>query len=102
MDGPRDQKGWSLIELVIILGIIGGWATIAMPSFLRFQARAKQSEAKANLQAIFKSEKAYYAEASMYGSFASIGFGPEGGNRYTYTSGLDTINNQVPAGIIYA
>lgn len=101
MSGGEYQKGWSLIELVIILGIIGVLATIAIPSFLRFQARAKQSEAKANLGGIFKTQKAYFAEYDTYGSFATIGFKPERGNRYTYSSGLDTIDNQVPPGVVY-
>lgn len=100
---PRrgDQKGWSLIELVIILGIIGVLATIAIPSFLRFQARSKQSEAKANLAGIFKTQKAYFGEHDTYGSFDQIGFKVEGGNRYTYSVGLETIDNQVPTGIVY-
>lgn len=95
------QKGFSLIELVIIVGIIGLLATIAIPSFLRFQSRAKQSEAKTNLGAIFKSQKAYFAEKDTYNSFASIGFTPSGNNRYTYSSGLDTINNLTPDGVVY-
>jgi type IV pilus assembly protein PilA len=97
----RSQTGFTLIELMIVVGIIGILAAIAVPNYLRFQARAKQSEAKTNLGAIFKAQKAYLAEKSTYGSFADIGFAPEGQNRYTYSSGLDNINNQTPPATIY-
>ena len=96
-----NQRGFTLMELMIVVGIIGILAAISIPSFMRFQARAKQSEAKSNLGAIFKTQKAYHAEKDTYGSFAEIGFSPDGQSRYTYASGLDSINNLIPTGIIY-
>ena len=99
--GRKSQAGFTFIELMIVVGIIGILAAIAVPSYLRFQARAKQSEAKTNLGAIFKAQRAYFAEKSIYGSFADIGFAPEGQNRYTYASGLDNINNLVPPATTY-
>ncbi len=79
------QKGFTLIELMIVVAIIGILAAIAIPNFLKFQARSKQSEVKANMKAIFTGEKAMYAEQDTYSaSITDIGFLPERGNRYTY------------------
>jgi len=92
----RSQKGFSLIELMIVVAIIGILATIAIPNFNRFQAKARQSEAKTNLAAIYAAEKAFYAEWTTYfGNFADIGFQPSG--RLTYSTGFAATGAQPPA-----
>jgi type IV pilus assembly protein PilA len=80
------QKGFTLIELMIVVAIIGLLAALAIPNFIRFQARSKQSEVKANLKSLFTAEKSYYQEKDTYsGCIKQIGFSPERGNRYHYT-----------------
>ena len=59
------RGGFTLIELMIVVAIIGILAAIAIPSFLNFRLKAKASEAKSNLGAIRTTEVAYYAEWSM-------------------------------------
>ena len=56
------SKGFTLIELMIVVAIIGILAAIAIPNFLKFQSRARQSEAKSNLKAVFTANKSMYAE----------------------------------------
>ena len=78
------RNGFTLIELMIVVAIIGILAMIAIPNFIKFQCRAKQSEAKSNLKALFQAQKSYFAEYDEYSNLNVIGFAPEPGNRYTY------------------
>ncbi|MGZ6144068.1 MAG: type IV pilin protein [Myxococcales bacterium] len=79
------QKGFTLIELMIVVAIIGILAAIAIPNFIKFQARSKQSEAKANMKAVFTAEKAFFQEKDRYSSLTGeVGFSPERNNRYAY------------------
>src|SRR6516162_3258833 len=79
------QRGFTLIELMIVVAIIGILAAIAIPNFIRFQARSKQSEAKTNLKAAFTGQRSFFGERDAYSPFAAnIGFAPERGNRYDY------------------
>ena len=55
------QKGFVLIELAIVVAILAITAAVAVPNFIRFQARAKQSEARMNLKAIYAGEIALVA-----------------------------------------
>lgn len=83
----KGQKGFTLIELMIVVAIIGILAAIAIPNFLRYQAKSRQSEAKTNLGAVFVAETSYFGEQSRYGSFQEIGYALAGAsNRYTYRS----------------
>ena len=62
----KGQKGFTLIELMIVVAIIGILAAIAIPNFLTYQLKSRQAEAKTNLQAIKTSEVAFQAERGCY------------------------------------
>jgi type IV pilus assembly protein PilA len=65
----KSNKGFTLIELMIVVAIIGILAAIAIPNFLRFQLKAKSSEGKVNIAAIRTAEESYLAE---FGSYVTV------------------------------
>ncbi|WP_374029029.1 type IV pilin protein [Bdellovibrio bacteriovorus] len=79
----NSQRGFSLVELMVVVAIIGVLASIAIPSINRYLAKARQSEAKTNLSSLYTSEKAFFAEFNIYsGFFGVVGYTPEGQLRY--------------------
>ena len=81
----KGKKGFTLIELMIVVAIIGILAAIAIPNFLKFQAKSKQSEAKTNLGAIYTGQLSFFGEQNSYGSFDSINWSPSGTPRYHFS-----------------
>ena len=62
----RSQKGFTLIELMIVVVIIGILAALAIPRFMRATTKSKQSEAKNILKQIYAMERAYRQEYDAY------------------------------------
>jgi len=64
----KRDKGFTLIELMIVVAIMGILAAVAIPAFIRYIQRAKTSEATSNVQKIYSGSVAYYdAEHVMRG-----------------------------------
>jgi type IV pilus assembly protein PilA len=82
MTTRRPRHGFTLIELMIVVAIIGILAAIAIPNFVRFQARARQSEVSTNLKSLFTGLRTQQRKPSP--AIRSSGFSPERGNRYSY------------------
>jgi len=83
----KGKNGFTLIELMIVVAIIGILAAIAIPNFLKFQAKSKMSEAKTNLGAIYTGQLSFFGEQNSYGSFDSINWSPSGTPRYHFSLG---------------
>ncbi len=100
----RSRKGFTLIELMIVVAIIGILAAIAIPNFLKFQAKSKQSEAKTNLKGIYTAETSYFGEQNMYSGFDAINWEPVGSQiRYHYTlTGAVSGNTSLEKGATYS
>jgi len=95
--GMSRQKGFTLVELMIVVVIIGILASIAIPKFGAVVARAKLSELKQGLWHIVRLEEAYYYAHNQYEAFdftdtqcVPIGFSqPDGHFIYSF----DTADN---------
>lgn len=79
------ESGFTLVELMIVVAIIGLLSAVAIPNFKKYQARAKISEAKLQLASIYTAEAAFFSDYNMYAAcLRYMGFDPdpERHNRY--------------------
>ncbi len=85
MPNITKERGFTLIELMIVVAIIGILAAIAIPNFLRFSGRARQSEAKMMLAGMVRAQ---YAHRQDHGRFtdniAAMIWNPTGSPVYVY------------------
>ena len=76
----NSKAGFTLVELMIVVGIIWLLSSIAIPNFISYQARSRRSEAYVNLASVARLQSTYHAER---GEFFEAGswpdFGPYGG-----------------------
>src|SRR3989442_10260582 len=91
----KGDRGFTLIELMIVVAIIGILAAIAIPNFMTYQAKARQSEAKVNLGGVFTTATSYFAENNTYSvpNANALGYMPAGNIRYNlWYGGIGSIS----------
>jgi prepilin-type N-terminal cleavage/methylation domain-containing protein len=88
----RGKRGFTLVELLIVVAIIGVLSTIGVPTFRRMIQKSKKSEAKVNLGGVYTTESAFYAEYNYYGNnLTRMGFEIDGSaSSLIYTVGYYT------------
>lgn len=73
----KRQDGFTLVELMVVVAIIGLLSAVAIPNFKKYQAKAKVSEAKLQLSAAYTAESAFFSDYNIYGTcLAYMGFDP--------------------------
>ena len=81
------NAGFTLVELVISVAIVGLLVALSVPALQRMVAKSRQAEARTNLLAIHSLEHSFFNEHQRYGSIHEIGFRPLGVTRYGYCVG---------------
>ena len=81
------RAGFTLVELIIAVAILGILATLAVPNFIRLQLRGKMGEARTNLAAMRSAEQARYAELGNYVWAGSAPGGVPGPGRRAWAGG---------------
>ncbi len=88
----ENLKGFTLVELMVVVAIIGILSAIAVPNFKKYQSRSKTTEARVQLAALYSAEVSAYTDYSTYVTcLDAIGFNPsaEAAQRY-YAIGFTT------------
>jgi type II secretory pathway pseudopilin PulG len=74
-----------LVLVPVLVAVVGILAAIAIPNFLKFQCKSKQSEAKTNLAGIWVAEKSFYGEYGFYTTdLKALNWSPDGAPAYLY------------------
>jgi len=81
----KNHDGFSLVELMVVVGIIGILAAIAVPKLQSFTAKAKRTEARTLLKNLHTVQTAYYAENSLYANVATLGLSYTEAKNYRIT-----------------
>jgi type IV pilus assembly protein PilA len=104
-------EGFTLVELMIVVAIIGILSAVAIPNFRKYQAKSKTSEAKLQLSATYTAEQAFFGDYGIYHTclnnmgynpsneinsrYYSIGFGNGTGPTIATTSYNDAVNSGI-------
>ena len=97
----KNEKGFSLVELMVVVAIIGILAAIAIPSYQKFQRRARQAEPKTMLSSIYTAQTTFIAEYGL-GTPNLIQMGITPGGQVQYLTGFDNVSTGIDINLLPA
>ena len=72
-----NKDGFTLVELMVVVAIIGLLSAIAIPNFKKYQSKSKVSEAKLQLSAAYTAEQSFFSDFNLYHTcLPYMGFDP--------------------------
>lgn len=75
----RADAGFTLVELMVVVAIIGLLSAVAIPNFKKYQAKAKTSEAKLQLASLYSAQTSFFSDYDYYATCLNLmGFDPSG------------------------
>jgi len=63
-------KGFSLVELMVAVGIVGVMSSVAVPKYQKYKVNASRAEAQSSLSSMYTLQQLYYTENDKYGTVA--------------------------------
>jgi type IV pilus assembly protein PilE len=81
----RKVNGFTLIELMIVVAIVGVLAAIAIPSYQNYVMQSRRSEAQATMMSLALNEEKYRANNSAYADHTVVAIGVANSTYYTFT-----------------
>jgi prepilin-type N-terminal cleavage/methylation domain-containing protein len=62
----KGERGFTLIELMVVVAVVGILSSVSLPLFKQYQAKARSAEGKLILSMIFKTQQSWYAQYDIY------------------------------------